>query len=147
MRPDELGEVVRMWRRSREDAQPWLEARMGHTPADDLRHFRDVISAKCDVWVVLDAGRAVGLLALAGGHVEQLYVEPAAQRRGVGTVLIEHARSLSPGGLTLFTHQSNARARAFYEKVGFRAVRFGVSPAPESEPDVAYAWHPDDATP
>ena len=32
------------------------------------------------------------------------------------------------------------RARAFYERRGFRAVAFGRSPAPENEPDVKYAW-------
>ena len=142
LRPDELEAVVRMWRRSREDAQPWLEARMAHAPEDDLRHFRDVIAVKNQVWVALEGGRLVGLLALADGHVDHLYVEPAAQRRGVGTALIEHARALFPGGLTLFTHQRNARARAFYEKCGFTITRFGVSPPPESEPDVAYAWEP-----
>jgi ribosomal protein S18 acetylase RimI-like enzyme len=93
--------------------------------------------------VAAEAGLAVGLLALADGHVDQLYVDPAAQRRGVGTALIEHARSLFPSGLRLFTHQRNARARAFYEKLGFRVIRFGVSPPPESEPDVAYAWEPE----
>jgi hypothetical protein len=79
--------------------------------------------------------------------------EPAAaflvwrpSRDDVGTARIERARSLSPGGLTLFTHQRNARARAFYEKCGFRVVRFGVSPQPESEPDVAYGWEPSDSS-
>ncbi len=143
MRPDELEGVVRMWRRSREDAQPWLEARMGHTADGNLRHFREVIAVKHEVWVALEEDRVVALLALAHGHVDQLYVEPAAQRRGVGSALIEHARSLFPAGLTLFTHQRNTRARAFYEKCGFEIVRFGVSPPPESEPDVAYAWRPD----
>jgi hypothetical protein len=36
------------------------------------------------------------------------------------------------------------RARSFYERRGFRAVQFGVSPPPESEPDVRYAWDPSD---
>jgi hypothetical protein len=52
------------------------------------------------------------------------------------------ARELSPRGLRLFTHQANAKARAFYEKEGFRVVRFGTSPPPESAPDVEYAWAP-----
>ena len=31
-------------------------------------------------------------------------------------------------------------SRAFYEKYGFTAEKFGVSPPPESEPDVEYHW-------
>jgi ribosomal protein S18 acetylase RimI-like enzyme len=54
--------------------------------------------------------------------------------------LLDRAKELAPDGLTLFTHQGNERARAFYERRGFRAVAFGVSPPPESEPDVKYAW-------
>ena len=47
-----------------------------------------------------------------------------------------------PAGLRLFTHVDNAPARAFYERLGFRAVAFGVSPPPECLPDVEYAWRP-----
>jgi hypothetical protein len=42
--------------------------------------------------------------------------------------------------LGLFTHQRNEKARRFYEARGFVAVRFGMSPPPENEPDVRYEW-------
>ena len=63
-----------------------------------------------------------------------------AQGAGAGSALIAHAKRLHPSGVWLFTHQRNTRARAFYEARGFRAVAFGVSPPPESEPDVRYEW-------
>ena len=69
-------------------------------------------------------------------------MEPRCQGRGIGTALLDRAKKLAPDGLTLFTHQRNERARAFYERLGFRAVQFGVSPPPESEPDVKYTWDP-----
>ena len=34
--------------------------------------------------------------------------------------------------------------RQLYETHGFGAVKFGVSPPPESAPDVEYHWRPDD---
>jgi hypothetical protein len=40
----------------------------------------------------------------------------------------------------LYTLQINTNARAFYERNGFRALKFGLSPPPESEPDVEYHW-------
>jgi ribosomal protein S18 acetylase RimI-like enzyme len=52
------------------------------------------------------------------------------------------AQELSPDGLELHTHQENTKARRFYEKHGFEVVRFGVSPPPESAPDVEYHWRP-----
>jgi hypothetical protein len=36
--------------------------------------------------------------------------------------------------------QVNFNARAFYEKNGFVAEKFGFSDPPENEPDVGYHW-------
>jgi ribosomal protein S18 acetylase RimI-like enzyme len=84
----------------------------------------------------------VGFLAVQASYVDRLYVLPSIQRMGVGSALIKHAMELSPTGLELHTHQRNLAARSFYEKHGFVAVRFGVSPSPEREPDVEYHWRP-----
>jgi len=142
LRLEEVEEIVRLWRRSRQDNLPWLEERMGYTPQDDLRHFRGHLMAKYEVWVAAEAGVPVALLALGSSEVNQLYVEPKQQRRGVGSALLAHAKRHSPEGLRLFTHQRNERARRFYESRGFLATAFGVSPPPESEPDVEYRWTP-----
>jgi ribosomal protein S18 acetylase RimI-like enzyme len=98
--------------------------------------------AEYEVWVAVAAGRVIGLLAHHLGVVEQLYIDPPHQRQGVGTTLLRKAMTIYPDGFALFTHQRNKRARAFYEKHGLRAVVFGISPVPESEPDVKYAWDP-----
>lgn len=138
----DLEALASLWRRSREDAQPWLELRMGHTPAEDLAFLRDVVARECDVWIAREGPTLLGFLALAGERVEHLYVDPPAQRTGTGTELLDLARRRSPTRLTLFTHRRNTRARAFYEHHGLRAVAFSTSPAPESEPDVRYVWEP-----
>jgi len=136
----EVAETVRMWRRSREGVQPEIEARMGYSPADDLAFFTNTILESCNVWLARRNRHVVGLLAIRGDSIEQLYVDPIEQRRGIGTRLLDFAKSLHPAGLRLQTHQANQGARRFYEKNGFRAAAFGISPAPESEPDVRYEW-------
>jgi putative acetyltransferase len=138
LREGESAAVVAVWRRSRDDVQPWLEARMSHTRDDDLRFFRDVLAREYDVWLALDGGEIVGLMAIRDGFIDQLYVDPKAQGRGVGSELLAKAAELSPGKLALYTHQRNARARRFYERRGFRVVAFGLSDPPECEPDVRY---------
>lgn len=143
MTPGDLDDVVAVWRRSRDDNQPWLEVRMRHSREDDVGFFRDVVARENEVWLAVAERDVLGLLALHDGFIEQLYVDPRAQRRGVGRSLLEKAMALFPGGLSLYTHQWNRRARAFYERLGFRPVAFGVSPPPECEPDVRYAWAPD----
>ena len=142
LQPDEAEELARLWRRAREENLPWLEERMGYTPDDDLRRFRSHLMEKYQVWVAAEADVPVGLMAFSPGDVDQLYVDPKYQRRGVGSALLAHAKHLSPEGLHLFTHQRNERARRFYESRGFVATAFGVSPPPESEPDVEYRWTP-----
>jgi ribosomal protein S18 acetylase RimI-like enzyme len=138
MRTDELESVVTVWRRSRDDAQPWLEARMGYTRGDDLGFFRDVLMRENEVWIAAAGDTVLGLLALHDGFIAHLYVEPSAQRKGVGSALIAHASALSARTLALYTHQKNRRARRFYERHGFQPVAFGVSPGAECEPDVRY---------
>ena len=108
--------------------------------AKAIQIFRDVIVKNCDVWVYETAGTICGYLAMKGSYIDRLYVDPAHQRSGIGTELIRHAKALFPQGLELHTHQQNHRARAFYEKLGFLPVKFGVSPPPEALPDVEYHW-------
>ena len=139
-RPEDLEAAVGVWERARWDAQRPLEERMKYSHEDNLQHFRDVVMRENAVWLAVEDEEIVGLLALGGHTVAQLHVEPRCQGRGVGTALLDRAKELSPEGLTLFTFQGNERARAFYERRGFRAVQLGVSPPPESEPDVKYAW-------
>ena len=138
----ELVAATEVWVRSRWDAEPALEQRMGYTREQNLEHFANVVARENTIWLALRGGRIVGLLAYRQGYVDQLFVEPRDQRTGVGLALLRKAKELSPDGLELYTHQSNTRARAFYESQGFEATAFGTSPAPESEPDVTYVWRP-----
>jgi ribosomal protein S18 acetylase RimI-like enzyme len=141
-RRKDLEAAVAVWERARWDAQqPRLRNRMTYSHEDNLRHFRDVVMRENEVWLAVEDNEIVGLLAVGEHKVDQLHVEPRCQGRGVGTALLDRAKELAPQGLELFTHQRNERARTFYERRGFRVVEFGVSPPPESEPNVKYAWN------
>ena len=140
--PEDFNVVNDLWRRSRLRAFPDLQARKGHTAEEDREYFRDVVLVRHDVWVAELDGCVAGFLAIAGDFIDQLYVDPDHQRKGLGSALIAHAQGLSPSGLRLFTFQINRNGRAFYEGQGFVAARLGVSPPPESEPDVEYRWRP-----
>jgi ribosomal protein S18 acetylase RimI-like enzyme len=141
-RSDDFDAVNDLWRRSRLHAFPDFQARKGHAAEEDRHYFRTVIEVKNELWVAELDGRPAAFMAIAGDFIDQLYVAPEHQRRGLGSALLAHARTLSPGGLRLFTLQFNANARAFYEKRGLIVARLGVSPPPESEPDVEYHWRP-----
>jgi ribosomal protein S18 acetylase RimI-like enzyme len=148
MQPRELDAVIRVWHLTKQVAYPYLPTEQGLTLADNDRIFRAVILPDADLWVAEVDGTVAGFMALRGSYLDRLYVLPEAQGRGLGSALLRQAKALSPGGLQLHTHVQNHQARAVYEHHGFRAVRFGVSPPPESAPDVEYHWTPaSDAAP
>jgi ribosomal protein S18 acetylase RimI-like enzyme len=134
--------VVELWHHTKRDAYPYLPLEQGRSLEEDSEFFHQKLLPRFDIWVAEREGRLVGFLAICGSYIDRLYVFTEAQRRGIGTALLRHAMNLSPGGLELHTHEKNLGARRFYEKHGFRAVRFGKSPLPENEPDVEYHWRP-----
>jgi GNAT superfamily N-acetyltransferase len=115
-------------------------------PDDDVRRWvRDDLVPTTEVWVAVDerSARIVGFMALDGDDLGQLYLDPAWLRRGIGSRLVELAKTRRPGGLGLFTFQVNAGARAFYERHGFRTVWLGDGSANEErQPDLRMAWSP-----
>ena len=50
-----------------------------------------------------------------GSYLDRLYVDPSEWRRGWGTRFIGLAKTLSPHGLELVTHQANFAARSVRE--------------------------------
>ncbi len=142
---DESG-VVRVWHRAGRAAYTFLPTWQAFTFEHARQVFRDVILANCGVYVGTRGNVVLAYLALNRSYIDRLYVDPSAQRSGWGTSLLEHAKGLHPEGLELHTHQENYAARDFYERHGFVAVKFGISPPPESAPDVAYHWRPNGTT-
>ena len=142
MEPAEIERVIELWSETCIDTYDFIEIERSYSLENRRAFFLERIEPTCELWVAVDTGALVGYLALRQSYVDRLYVLPRTQRRGAGAALMQKARELSPAGLELHTHQKNTKARAFYEKEGFTAVRFGTSPAPENEPDVEYHWRP-----
>lgn len=131
--------IADLIRTSKAAAMPWLA--VVHTPEEDLGWVRSVLLAHHDVTVAREDDDVVGVLATSPGWVDQLYVRPASQGRGTGRALLERAKEASDGDLQLWTFARNARARAFYERAGFRAEEeTDGATNEEREPDVRYRW-------
>jgi GNAT superfamily N-acetyltransferase len=96
-----------------------------------------------ETWVAEDGAEIVAVLVLDGDLVDQFYVAPDEQRRGVGDAMLAHAKRLRPAGLQLWAFLRNAPARRFYEARGFVAKKFtDGSTNMEREADVFYQWTP-----
>ncbi len=116
-------------------------------PDEHVELIAESIRENDEVWVAEDEGRLLGFLAiehstnLEAPVLERLYVEPADQRSGVGSVLLDRAKELRPEGLHLWVFQKNTGAIRFYERHGFRLVRrTDGAENMEREPDALYCW-------
>jgi GNAT superfamily N-acetyltransferase len=139
-RPEDFDAVTILWRVSREKSLPEFQNAQGHFFYEDQGYFHDHILKDDQVWVVELNARPVAFIAMREDFIDHLYVHPDHQKRGIGKALLHHARQLSLQHLWLYTLQINTNARFFYEKNGFVAEKFGISPPPESEPDIEYHW-------
>jgi ribosomal protein S18 acetylase RimI-like enzyme len=140
--PEDVSAAAAVWHESRQVAYSFLRHMPWLSLEEDEAIFRTRILPDNELWVATVDDVVAAFLALQGSYIDRLYVQPEFQRCGIGSALLEHARKLCPAGLELRTHEKNLGARAFYERHGFRAVRFGRSPPPENEPDVEYHWRP-----
>jgi ribosomal protein S18 acetylase RimI-like enzyme len=86
--------------------------------------------ATCQRWGHFDDQQLVGIIAFREGWVDQLYVLPSSQRRGIGTALLAIAQDQF-ANLRLWTFQRNKAARRFYEKQGFTLAKETDSSANE----------------
>lgn len=134
----EMEEAARVLRRSFDHRLPWLAGL--HTPEEDTWFFREKIFKENRVWGGVDAGRIIGIIAFTSDWINQFYVLPEAQRRGIGSKLLTIAQA-EASRLQLWTFQRNTLARQFYEARGFVAIRqTDGSGNEEKEPDILYAW-------
>lgn len=130
--------AARVHRASFDARLPWLAGL--HTPDEDRAYFRNVVFDECEVWGSFDGPSLTGFIAFREGQIDQLYVLPAYQGRGVGGELLAVAKARY-SELHLWTFQRNNEARRFYERRGFVAAeQTDGSRNEEREPDVRYVW-------
>jgi len=135
---DDMDAAARVVRTAFDQALPSLAGL--HTPEEDQWFFRERVFETCEVWGAFDGAAMRGIIAFREGWIDQLYVLPTAQRRGVGKDLLQVAQNAFDR-LQLWTFQRNAPARRFYETRGFALVRKTDGAGnEEKEPDALYLW-------
>jgi GNAT superfamily N-acetyltransferase len=137
-RLDEAERVAELWLASRRASLPQIPP-PAHSDAEVIDWFASVVLRSEEVWVIERDGGLVAMLVLADGSVEQLYVAPGCTGSGLGSRLIELAKSRAPI-LSLWTFEANVGARRFYERHGFHARERTDGENEERAPDVRYEW-------
>jgi len=79
-------------------------------------------------WVALIDNFIAGFTDLeSDGHIDMLFVDPASQRRGVASALLDTVENAARvQGLAVLNTDASITARPFFEKHGFQVVRSQV---------------------
>jgi putative acetyltransferase len=75
----------------------------------------------------------------ATGYLDQLVVAPGHWGSDLGNALVDAAKRLSPGGITLLVNTDNARAIRFYQRNGFAHAGDDVNPT-SGRPVLRMRW-------
>jgi putative acetyltransferase len=121
------GAAIALWQRTWQVAYPqiafgkrleWWRARW----RDDLVPVATIVIAERD-------GAMIGFVTIdqKTGYLDQLVVAPEFWRSGIGRILVDEAKRLSPEKLELHVNQDNERAIALYVKTGFSITGESVS--------------------
>ena len=126
---------------SRKTFLPYLPS--PRTEDEVRRWIAGTVIASQDVTVALVDGRVVGFVARDDrdgiSWIANLYLRPGHTSSGIGSRLLHHALELASRPVRLWCFQRNAGARRFYERHGFKAVRFTDGRDNEERtPDVLY---------
>lgn len=136
-RDSDVKAIARVHVRSRREAMPWLPDI--HSRAETEWWIENVVLPQQQVWIAESENEIVGIAAVSGDMLEQLYILPGHQGRGIGSALLTWAISSSDSPLRLRVFQRNEPARAFYERRGFAVIEYSDgSGNEEKEADVLY---------
>ena len=137
----ELADVdaaARVHRRASDHALPWLTGL--HTSDEDRWFYRERVFTGCQVHGAFEGDALAGIIAFRSDWIDQLYVLPEVQGRGVGSELLQVAKRACER-LQLWTFQRNLGARRFYEARDFALVEeTDGTRNEEKEPDARYLW-------
>lgn len=138
MQAEDADAIVAVWLAASEEAHRFVEPGFWRSRADDLRH---TYLPAAETYVAETDGRVVGFASLVGDDLAALFVDPRGQCRGVGSALIEHVQTCR-SRLSLAVYSDNHRARAFYERHGFRPVQERTDEV-TGQPETAMTWERD----
>lgn len=119
---------------------PWLPVL--HSLAGDVKFFTRIVSEQY-VEVIEVEGEIVGFCSTHDGWIEQLYIHPDHQGRGLGAAFMARAKTRDDA-LQLWVFQQNTAAQDFYAKHGFTvAERTDGQTNEEKCPDARMTWAKD----
>ena len=108
------------------------------TLAELRRRWLEESAMERKVHVAIVGNEVVGFVVLKPASLDQLFIAPAHQSRGIGKALLDFAKQQMPEGFALRT-AIDSRAPAFYDREGLRRGETGIHPR-LGHKTVTYYW-------
>lgn len=134
LRKTDLDSVAELWLDTNRKAHAFIPAQhwQGH-----LAMVKEMLP-QAEVYVYEEAEEIQGFIGLSGEYIEGIFVSGKVQSRGIGKLLLDHAKGLK-GSLRLSVYQKNARAVRFYQREGFEIHCEGLDES-TGEKEYAMTW-------
>ena len=127
-RAEDEGAAISLWQLTWQQAYPEID--FAARVAWWRERWRNELVPNADIIVAEQAQDLIGFVTIdASGYLDQLVVSPDHWGSKLATALVDEAKRLSPGGVTLKVNADNNRAIRFYERSGFTHAGEDVNPA------------------
>jgi putative acetyltransferase len=139
-RSDDEAAAIELWRATWQQAYPAIDfaARVAWWRA----RWRDELAPMAKIIVAEQDSALTGFVTVDGsGYLDQLVVGTTHWGSELVDALINEAKRLSPGGITLKVNADNARAIRFYKRNGFVGAGEELNPA-SGRPVLKMEWKP-----
>jgi len=136
--PSDEDAAIALWQRTWQLAYPSID--FAERVAWWRERWRGELVPNAAIMVAEEASEVIGFVTIdSTGYLDQLVVAPAHWGTELATALVDEAKRLSPGGITLLVNTDNTRAIRFYERNGFVHAGEDVNPT-SGRPVLKMAW-------
>jgi putative acetyltransferase len=136
--PADEDAAIELWRLTWQQAYPSID--FNARVAWWRERWRSELVPKASIVVAERAEVLVGFVTIDGsGYLDQLVVAPDHWGSTLATALVDEAKRLSPGTVTLLVNKDNARAIRFYARNGFAQAGEDVNPT-SGRPVLKMRW-------
>lgn len=104
----------------------------------EIQRFRDLFLINTipysSVYILIKSKKIIGFLSISEKIIENIYILPKFQNKGLGSFLITKTKELHPEKLGTYVFIANFKGIKFFEKHGFKIITEGYS-TDENQPD------------
>ncbi|GAA5138508.1 N-acetyltransferase [Alloalcanivorax gelatiniphagus] len=118
-RPADIDQVLAIWLAASIEAHHFIEPAFWQSKMGEMRN---VYIPASETFVYEDEGVVVGFYSLYENTLAAIFVAPGSQGKGVGSVLLDDAKSRR-AKLKLTVYKENAASIRFYRNNGFSVLQ------------------------